>query len=97
MKKYPYQLRTKVSENDLQIIMLNAEKAGLSICAYLREIATRKQIKSTIEISAVNVLNKIGAMVKLMMRDDRDLAPEILETLISLREAIESNHENQKN
>lgn len=88
--KYPMQLRTKVSVEDFDAINRNAASAGLSVCAYLRECATRRQVTSTVDARTFALLNKIGGMVSQLWKEGRGVeASQIERGLDNLRASIE--------
>ncbi|WP_129350647.1 plasmid mobilization protein [Solidesulfovibrio carbinolicus] len=97
MPKYPNQLRTKVSDRELQIITKNAEKSGLSVCAYLRERAVGNPVQSLTDASTALSIDKFGRMLK-NLQFHGPLAEIVVAELRELKDFMKSgsSHENQK-
>lgn len=95
MPKYPFQLRTKVSARELQIINKNAECAGLSVCAYLRERAVGNPVQSLTDASTALAIDKFGRMIR-NLKFQGPLAKIVVAELRELKELIKSSsiHEN---
>jgi hypothetical protein len=93
MQKYPCLLQTRVSQSERHAIIENANKAGMSVCKFLRERATGRRVQSTIEAGTIAAVNRVGGMVKLLLRESQPNAPEIIAELKALRLAIERKSE----
>lgn len=65
-KKYPVQLNSRVSESDMLRIKEDAERAGMSVCKYVRTRATGGHISGKIDVKTLQELNAIGRMLKKM-------------------------------
>lgn len=96
MQKYPNQLRTRVSDKELQIINRNAEKAGMSVCAFLREKAIG-DVHSMTDIDTIKAIDRFGRMIK-NLRFHGPLAEIVVAELRDLKEIIKAGkrHEDQE-
>ena len=71
-KKFPVQLNSRVSHEDIQKIKEDAERAGMSICKFVRMRATSAHISSKVDVKTLQELNAIGRMLKKMWSEGHD-------------------------
>ena len=96
MRRYPCQLRFRVSDEQLPQIEKDAENAGMSVCAFVRARATGQPVRSRVDAQAMRELNRgIGLFKKTLGElrehpDDPALLPEVRQTLRAIQAATEA-------
>lgn len=78
-QKYPVQLRSRVSHEEMQMIKDSAELAGMSICKYVRYRATGTTVVSRQDAQITRELNRIGNWLVLLTRAGKDVSEPIAE------------------
>lgn len=76
-KKYPRPLRTCVSDEQLAQIRDSAERAGMSVCRYLRERATGGHVSGKIDVKTLQSLHQIGRLLKKMWAEGHPTGPAL--------------------
>lgn len=83
-------LRFRVDADDLTTIQTNADTAGLKVGAYIRAAATRREIKSSVEVRILAELRRVGGMVKRLWAENRhEEAAAIRAGLTAIKKAVE--------
>lgn len=68
-RKYPIQIQSRVSAEDMEKIRDNATRAGMSVCQYLRERAVGAHISGKLDTKVLNELNAIGRNLHQMWKE----------------------------
>ena len=76
-RKYPVQLNSRVSHAEMEKIREDAERAGMSICRFVRHRATGAHISSKVDVKMLQELNAIGRMLKKMWSEGHETGPSI--------------------
>lgn len=82
--KYPIQLRSRVSAEQLEMIKNSAEMAGMSVCKYVRYRATGSTVVSKFDSKILRELNLIGNRLVYVSAQGQDVS----EAIKDLREAV---------
>ena len=83
-QKYPLQLRSRVSVEQMQQIRDSAELAGMSVCKYVRHRACSMTVVSKQDAQIKRELNLIGNRLKYATAQGHD----VREVVVELRAAI---------
>ena len=83
-QKYPVQIQSRVSHEQMQQIKDSADLAGMSVCKYIRHRATSSTVVSKQDAQIVRELNRIGGWLVYLSKKDVDVSEAIAE----LRAAI---------
>ena len=76
-RKYPIQIQSRVSAKEMEKIRDEAERAGMSICKYIRERATGGHVSGKIDVKTLQELNAIGRMLKKMWSEGHPTGPAL--------------------
>ena len=71
-RKYPRVLRTCVSDGQLEKIRDEAERAGMSVCKYLRERATGGHVSGMLDTKVLHELTNIGRNLHQMWKEGHE-------------------------
>lgn len=82
--KYPLQLRSRVSSEQLEAIKEAAEVAGMSLSKYVRARATGQTVVSKLDAKILRELNRLGGLLKHLFAHGQPVGPALTE----LRQAI---------
>lgn len=71
-RKYPVQLNSRVSVEDMERIRENAERAGMSVCRYVRMRATGGHVSGKIDVKTLAELYQIGRNLHQMWKEGHE-------------------------
>ena len=84
-QKYPLQLRSRVSLEQMQQIRDSAEIAGMSICKYVRCRATGSTVVSKQDAQLVRELSRIGGWLVVLTKKGVDVSEAISEVRTAIK------------
>ena len=76
-RKYPIQIQSRVSQEDLERIREDAARAGMSICKYIRMRATGGHVSGKLDTKVLNEINAIGRNLRQMWKEGHETGPAI--------------------
>ena len=88
-QKYPLQLRSRVSHDEMRLIKDSAELAGMSICKYVRCRATGSTVVSKQDAQITRELNRIGGWLVVLTKKGMDVSEAIAEVRAAVKKIKE--------
>lgn len=84
-RKYPVQLNSRVTPEQMQQIRDSAEIAGMSVCKFVRHRATGSTVISKQDVQLTRELNRIGNWLVYLTKKGMDVSEAIAEVRSAIK------------